>query len=344
MKTPKELLTLKEKMRALQSGDFDVEAENPKIVRCWERLQCNRKDCPAYGRLRCWSVAGTCCHGTVQGRFAQKIGDCRKCVVYRESCGDDIGELIEIFNQMAKDIRYNIAAQVRSDEENAKEERVSALKDMAAGVAHETRNPLHSIGMAASFLKKNFHDELITEFLTIIEEEVRKLNDLTTMFLNFAHPRPVERETCDLNELVCSVVDDFREQAQGKKISIHLHRHDDLPEILSDTTRIRASLFHLLENALEASDTGNSITVRTARENRAVTVSVQDNGPGLAPAEQTRIFRPFYTTKSRGPGLGLAMVERAMKDLDGQVEFSSQPGRGATFTLVLPVSPQDREQ
>jgi signal transduction histidine kinase len=337
MKTPKELKTLKEKMQALQSGDYDVEAENPKIVKCWERLGCEKKDCPAYGKLRCWSIAGTSCHGEVQGKFAQKLGDCRECVVYKESCGDDIGELIEIFNQMAKDIRYNFAEQVRFDEETAKEERVSALQDMVAGVAHETRNPLHSIGMAASFLKKNFQDELITEFLTIIEDEVRKLSDLTSLFLSFSHPVPLKLEPCRMNSIVQSVIDDFSDQAQEQKVTISFQAGNSIPEMFSDVSRITDCLSNILENALEASPDESSVIIRTSHANGMILVAVQDNGPGISPAEQRKIFKPFYTTKTRGPGLGLAIVERSVKELKGRVDVASRPGRGSTFTLVLPV-------
>lgn len=343
MKTPKELKTLQEKMRALQSGDYDVEAENPSIVKCWERLNCEKKDCPAYGKLRCWSIAGTSCHGEVQGQFAQKLGDCRKCIVYSESCGDDFGELIETFNQMAKDIRFNFDERVRSDEEAAKEERFSELKDLVAGVAHETRNPLHSIGLAASYLKKNYKDERITEFLTIIEDEVRKLNELTSVFLNFSQSAPIKIESCSLNSIIQSVIDDFADQAEQQKVSIQFQKEGNIPEIVSDPFRITDCLSNLLENAMESSTGGDSIIVSIKEGSNMVKISVQDTGAGISTVEQEKIFKPFYTTKMRGPGLGLAIVERSAKELKGRVEVDSQPGRGSTFTLVLPVKSAEPE-
>ncbi len=343
MKTPKELKTLQEKMRALQAGDYDVEADNPKIVKCWERLNCEKKDCPAYGKLRCWSIAGTSCHGEVQGQFAPKLGDCRKCVVYKESCGDDIGELIETFNQMAKDIRYNIAEKIRSDEEAAKEERVSELKDMAAGVAHETRNPLHSIGMATSYLKKSFNDELMTEFLTIIEEEVRKLNDLTSLFLNFSHTEPLRIKACNLNSIVQSAIDKFEDQTRQKNISIRFQMDESLTDIFSDPSRIQDSISSLLENAVEASGDGKSIIVTTKNRNDMAMVSVQDSGPGISAAEQDKIFKPFYTTKTNGPGLGLTMLERSVKELKGTVKVDSMPDKGSTFTILFPIKAETPE-
>ena len=343
MKTPKELKTLKEKMRALQSGDFTVEAENPKIVKCWERLNCGRKDCPAYGKLRCWSIAGTSCHGEVQGQFAHKLGDCRKCTVYKESCGDDIGELIEVFNQMAKDIRYNVDARVRSGEETAKKERFSELKDMVAGVAHETRNPLHSIGMATSFLKKKYKDELMTEFLTIIEDEVRKLNDLTSIFLNFSHPTPLNIESCDINSIVQSAIDNFAHRAKKHNISINFQKDENIPDFFSDISRLTDCVSNLIENGLEASVEGDSILVRTKNKHGMALVSVEDNGPGIPPDELEKIFKPFYTTKTHGPGLGLAVVERSVKELKGSVIVDSEADKGTTFTLLLPMETKKPE-
>lgn len=336
MKTPKELKSLKDKMVAIQSGDYDVEAENPKIVRCWERLNCKKKDCPAFGKLRCWSIAGTCCHGEVTGTFAKKITDCRECVVYKESCGDDIGELIEAFNLMVKDIKYTFSERIRSDQEKAKSDRLLEMSDMVAGVAHETRNPLHSIGMAASFLKKKYQDELMGEFLGIIEEEVRKLNHLTAIFLNFSNPPPLNFERCNLNTLVESVLDEFAAYAEERKITINLHNEENVPEIVSDISRIKACLFNLVENALEASAAGENIIVRMKIRNGGIMVSVRDNGPGISAEELEKIFKPFYTTKTNGPGLGLAIVERSVKELNGTVEVNSTPGKGATFSVFIP--------
>lgn len=339
MKTPKELKSLRDKMRAIQSGDYDVEADNPKIVRCWERLTCDKQDCPAYGKLRCWSIAGTCCHGEIKGTFAQKINDCRECVVYKESCGDDIGELIEAFNLMVRDIKFNFSEKVRIDQEKARSERLLELSDMVAGVAHETRNPLHSIGIAAAFLKKKYQDELMNEFLGIIEEEVRKLNDLTSLFLNFSNPPPLQFESCDINQIVEAVVAEVAADASRQHIAVTVEEEETMPRIMADASRIRACVGNLLENALEAAP-GGSIKVSTGTRSGMIMVSVRDNGPGIPAEEQEKIFKPFYTTKTRGPGLGLAIVERSIKELQGRVEVESKPGRGALFTLFLPLPEQ----
>jgi signal transduction histidine kinase len=336
MKKAKGLQALKEKMIALQAGDFDVEAENPKIVKCWERLGCEKKDCPAYGKLRCWSIAGTSCHGEVQGKFAQKLGDCRECVVYKESCGDEISEFVEVFNQMAKDLKFNFAEQEKSDQEKARTERTEELGNMIAAVAHETRNPLHSIGIAASYLKKNFRGELGTEFLNVIEEEVKKLNNLTSIFLSFSNPTPLAIESCDLNAIVRTAVAGFNKMPDNKGHRVLLELAEDLPQIPCDTARISEALLKLLENSVEASPAGDEIIVSTAADQSGIRFSIRDHGPGISAEEQENIFKPFYTTKINGPGLGLAIVERITRELQGSVTVESQPGKGATFSIHLP--------
>lgn len=340
-KMKEELKSLKEKMLAIQNGNLDVEAQNPRIVKCWERLNCRRKDCVAYGKLRCWSIAGTYCRGKVQGDFAQKLGDCRECVVYKESCGDEIGELIEVFNQMVKDIKFTSHVREQSSREMARSERLKEIGNMVAAVAHETRNPLHSIGIATSYLKKNFHGELMTEFLAIIEEEVRRLNDLTTLFISFSHPAPLDLEPCDLNIIAESAVALCRSEAESKKIAILIRWDDTLVPVRCDSVRIREAVCNLIVNAVDASREGDAITVETTVENSMVRISVQDSGSGISQEEREKIFRPFYTTKSRGPGLGLAIVERSIKEHNGRIEFNSTPGQGSTFSMLLPFSPEE---
>lgn len=335
MKTPKELKALKDTMLSIQTGNYDVEAENPKIVKCWERLACQKTECPAHGKLRCWSVAGTSCHGEIQGEFAQKLGDCRQCVVYKESCGDEIGELVEVFNQMVKNIRHDLDERDKKDRVKAQTESASALESMAAALAHETRNPLHSIGMAAAYLKKNFHGELVTEFLSIIEEEVRKLNDLAALFLNFSHPAPFIAEVCETKAIIESVKKLLHAEAQDKNITIHLEQRGELPDITCDVSRFKQAIMNLVENAITFSHNGGTITIVSERDGDHLKVSVQDNGPGIAGGDLGEIFKPFFSTRAHGHGLGLAIVERTAREHQGTIEVESAPGSGATFILKV---------
>jgi len=331
------LKTLKDKMLRVQAGDLDVEVDNPRLVRCWERLNCDKRDCPSYGHTRCWAVAGTFCHGEVQGEFAQKIGDCRRCVVYKESCGDEINELVEVFNQMVKDLRYNLGELEKANMEKAKLERLSALGEMATTVAHETKNPLNSIRLATSYLKKNFRGEILSEFLTIIEEEVKRLNDITSNFLGFSRPAPLNMKICDVNAVIRPTVELIRQEATDRNIEIILLTDENLPPVNCDMSRIKQAVLNLLVNALDVSKEGDSIMVTTEGENGVIRISVQDTGPGMDEETRQNIFKPFYTTKTRGSGLGLAIVERIVKEHDGEIEVDTVPGKGSKFTIKIPV-------
>lgn len=331
----KPLKKLKDNMLNIQSGNLDVEVENPKLVKCWERLNCQKKDCPSYGRLRCWAIAGTFCHGSIQGELAQKIGDCRKCVVYKESCGDEINELVEVFNQMVKDLDHNLKALEKANQDKAKLERLSALGEMAMTVAHETKNPLNSIRLAASYLKKNFHGEILTEFLSIIEEEVKRLNDITSNFLGFSRPAPLKLKMGNINGVIKPAVQLIRQEATDRNIEVILLTDEKLPPVYYDFSRIKQAVLNLLINAIDVSKAGDTITV-TTELNSHIEISVEDTGPGLDREELEKVFKPFYTTKTRGSGLGLAIVDRVVKEHNGELDVDSVPGKGTKFTIKLP--------
>jgi two-component system sensor histidine kinase HydH len=333
----KPLLRLKDRMLDVQAGNLNVEADNPGIVRCWTRLGCDRKDCPAYGKVRCWAIAGTFCHGSVQGAFAQKIGDCRKCAVYQESCGDEIKELVEAFNQMVKDLRFNLGELQKATTEKARLERLSALGEMAATVAHETKNPLNAIRLATSYLKNNFQGDILTEFLKIIEEEVERLNDITTGFLGFSKPAPLKPKPSSINSIVKSSVDLIRQEATDRNIEVLVLTDEHVPPVVCDGSQLKQALLNLLINAMDAAGSGGTVSVTTEGAGSQVTIAVHDSGPGIRPDQMEKIFKPFFTTKTRGSGLGLAIAERILKEHKGEITVTSEPGKGTTFILSLPV-------
>jgi len=333
----KPLKRLKGTMLDVQSGNLNVEVENPRIVKCWERLNCGKTDCPSYGKIRCWAIAGTFCHDRVQGAFAQKIGDCRKCVVYKESCGDEINELVEVFNQMVKDLQFNLGELEKANSEKARMERLSALGEMASTVAHEIKNPLNAIKIATSYLKDNFKGELLTEFLSIIEEEVMRLNDISSNFLGFSRPAPLNLRPCSINAIVETTAELIRQEATDRNIELIVLTDENIPVIECDFSRIKQALLNLLINSMEASKEGDSISVSTEAQNSGFNIIVQDTGKGINNEDIENIFKPFYSTKTRGSGLGLAVVDRIVKEHGGEIEVDSRAGKGTKFTMKMKV-------
>lgn len=332
------LKKLKEKMQRVQAGNLDVQVENKSIVKCYERLNCSRADCPAYGKERCWAIAGTLCHGEVQGSPAQKIYRCRDCIVYKETCGDEIGELIEVFNQMVGDLKHNLKKLEEANQENYRLERLSALGQMAATVAHEIKNPLNAIQCAASYLRKNFHGELLTEFLGIIEEEVTRLNEITTGFLWFSKPAPLNSSIAEINGVIKNTIELIRQEAIERNVEVVVDLDNRMPLFSFDYAQIKQALLNLFVNSLDATQPGGTITVFTEAVDSTANIVVKDTGAGIKKEDIGKIFKPFFTTKTRGSGLGLAIAERIVKEHNGYISVESEEGRGSTFRIALPIS------
>jgi len=336
MQKKNELQKLKDKLLDLQSGNLDAEVDNPKIVKCWERLNCNKTDCPAYGKLRCWSIAGTLCHGRILGEHALKLGDCTKCIVYQESCGDELSELYEVFNQTVKELKYNFNQEGKRIERN---ERLSNLGQMAATVAHETRNPLQAIGYTLDYLKKNFQGNILTEFLSVIESEVSRLNGVIDSFLRFAQPLAPTVEQVAINQLLDKTLNFFTDEAAEKNITITFQPGKHLEPFTTDPTLLRQAVSYLLDNALATSTAGKNIFVFSSSDEEGIHIMVKDQGPGIPEDKLDMVTRPFYTSKTRGVGLGLAMVDRIMESLHGSVSFKNAQNGGLEVHLVLPPIP-----
>jgi signal transduction histidine kinase len=206
---------------------------------------------------------------------------------------------------------------------------------MASTVAHETKNPLNSIRLATSYLKKNFQGEILTEFLEIIEQEVARLNELTSGFLGYSKPAPLKLRPCDINAVIRSTVDLVRQDATDRNIELVVLTDDHAHPVGCDISQIKQALLNLLINAMDASAAGSAITVTTESADRRIRISVQDTGAGIPQGEIENIFKPFYTTKTRGAGLGLAIVERIVKEHGGEIRVASSQGKGTTFTIDL---------
>lgn len=328
---------LKDRMELVQTGNLDVEIGNDSLVRCWEFLDCGRNDCPAYGRTRCWTIPGTLCFSCRQKDVSTKICECKKCVVYKMSCGDEMGELIEVFNQMIQNLRNSLRELEETSRERSRLEKVSALGEMSMTVAHEVKNPLNAILGAVSYLQENFKGEVLKEFLAIIEEETNRLNELVTSFLRFSRPAPLNLQAADINKMIRDTAELVRQEATENNVDVLTHLDEKAPPFCFDTQQMKQALLNILVNALEVTKEGDVISIVSEVFDSRVRIVIKDSGMGMSEETISNMFKPFFTTKTRGSGLGLACVERIIRDHKGEISVTSEPGKGTAFTIVLPV-------
>jgi signal transduction histidine kinase len=246
---------------------------------------------------------------------------------------------------------YEVADQIAVGVENSEEserlrerDRLAALGEMSAGLAHEIRNPLGAIKGAAQVLEPRRFPEETRELLSVIVEEVERLNGVVSQFLEYARPMKPALVPTDLNAVVQRTLKLFAEEKRVEKVEVKTHLDDRLPRVQADADQLRQILLNLLLNAVDAfgADAGAiDITTRVVRTVRRtadlVELRVRDNGPGIDADNMRRIFVPFFTTKQHGTGLGLAICHRIMTAHGGRIDVLSRPGAGATFILRFPV-------
>jgi two-component system sensor histidine kinase HydH len=230
-------------------------------------------------------------------------------------------------------------------------DRLAALGQMAAGLAHEVKNPLGAIKGAAQLLSDPRDPSKLgsaeQEFVSIILEEVERLDRVVGSVLDYARPSKGELGAVDLNAVVRRTVTVLASD-RAEECEIVTELSDGLPRVRADAEQLRQVLINLVRNAVQAMGGRGTVRVRTAIHAEPPTaiaaapagewveVSVRDAGPGIAPQVLKNLFVPFFTTKDRGTGLGLAISQRVVEEMGGRIEVLSHPGDGATFTVLLP--------
>jgi two-component system NtrC family sensor kinase len=228
-------------------------------------------------------------------------------------------------------------------------EKLAAIGQLAAGVMHEINNPLATIGACVAAIEGRLGataEAQVREYLRVIEREVERCTRIVDGLLHFSRPRPSGRHKAlaDLNEIVEETLFLLKHHQRFNRLEVIRDLAHGLPSVRADREQIIQVLMALMLNALDAMEHGGSLTLRTRRNPERedeILAEVQDTGVGMARAELTKIFEPFYTTKppGRGTGLGLSICYGIMQDHGGRIEASSEPGRGSVFRIVMPVPP-----
>ncbi len=226
--------------------------------------------------------------------------------------------------------------------ELARQERLSSLGQMAAGLAHEIKNPLGSIQGAAEILSDGAPaGSRESELFEVLRKESKRLSGVVDHFLGFARRRPPTLAPTDVVAVAEKAAAQMEIDGAARHISIERAFAGDLPPVRADAEQLHQVFLNLLLNAIAASSDGDRVMVSAARTQRdarpVVAVAVHDSGAGIPPDILPRVFDPFFTTREKGTGLGLSVSHAIIQDHEGWIDIDSEPGRGTRVTVVLPI-------
>jgi len=255
---------------------------------------------------------------------------------------DEFGEVAASFNEMAASLKKQMQEMQRT-------EQLRVCGEMAAGLAHEIRNPLAGMKISIEVLLSELDlEQRDREVLLKVVEQIRNIELLMKNLLNYTRPAAAQPVSFDVNKILEKSIyfiekhPSFVSGAPRKQVIRELD--DQLPEIIGDPQQLQQVFLNLLLNAAEAIGEGGKITVRTWHDEQAKTVSIslRDTGSGIAPELQEKIFQPFFTTKGKGTGLGLAVSKRIVEEHGGSIGIENHVDGGVTFTITLPVKRMDK--
>lgn len=225
-----------------------------------------------------------------------------------------------------------------SFEQIKRADRLSAVGQLSAGLAHEIRNPLASIDGAANLIESpQTSQELRQSCLTIIHKEIQRLNRLLTGLLDFARPRKPEFQTVQPGRLIDAIINLASHSAQQKGIALRKDAPSSTPPFECDPEQMKQVLLNLTINAVQAMNGPGEVVLSARERDASVTIAVRDEGPGVAEENLDKIFNPFFTTKEAGTGLGLSVVHQIVTQHGGVVNAERNSGGGMTFSVVIPL-------
>jgi len=251
---------------------------------------------------------------------------------------DEIGDLGRNFNHLTQQLRESREEIERLHRtQMSRAEHLATLSELATGLAHELRNPLAGIAGVIEIVGRDL--PATSPARAVVKDvrlEITRISRTLTDLLETARPRRPEVRRSNLNTTVEHAVMLARQQVLSAPIKIELQKSPDLPEVEHDSDRIHPVFLNLLLNAVQAMEGAGTVRVEVGSREGYASVVVSDTGCGISPQNLASIFRPFYTTKGNGTGLGLSLARRIVEDHHGRIEVSSVEGKGSQFTVLLP--------
>jgi signal transduction histidine kinase len=233
-------------------------------------------------------------------------------------------------------IRRDITNRTHMEQRLQQAEKLASIGELSTYIAHEIRNPLFAIAGFANALLREAHDDKTRERLGIILEESQRLDSILKSILTFARPVESAPGQTDMNQVVRETMDLMGLACENQSILVDLSLADDAPLVKADPELIKQCLINLVKNSLEAMPGGGKLFVRTGLMAQHALLEVEDTGHGIPVELRDKVFSPFFSTKGKGSGLGLARIKKILDDLGGTVELVSIPGEGTRVALLLP--------
>ncbi len=251
--------------------------------------------------------------------------------------GAFIGTAFYWNKSLSRQVELKTEELLESQERLLRSERFAAVGEAAAYVSHEIKNPLMVIGGLASQVERRFPDDpAVQEKLGIIQNEAKRLESFLGELRDFLRPAQPRRQEVDVNQVIHEVKALMADAVKEKGVSLVERLAPNLPPIEADPNQLKQVLLNLVKNALEATDKKGKIRLSSGAQDAQVWFTVQDTGKGMPEEVLEKIFNPFYTTKDKGTGLGLAVINKIVSDHHGTITVDSAAGSGSTFTVKLP--------
>jgi hypothetical protein len=256
---------------------------------------------------------------------------------------DEIGDLGRDFNEMVRQLRESREAIEQAHQtQMSRAEHLATLGELAAGLAHEIRNPLAGIAGVMDVMGRELPEASPSrEVWKDVQQEIRQIQKILNELLDYARPKPPHIVPADLNATAEHAASLARQQVLSRPIQITVQTMPSLPPVEHDVAQMQQVLLNLLLNATQAIEGSGSIELSLRAESGDAVIQVSDSGRGIDPKYLGNIFRPFFTTKGQGTGLGLSLAQRIVEGHGGRIQASSGPGQGSQFTIRLPLRKTD---
>ena len=278
-------------------------------------------------------------HEVVNAAKAVAAGDLSKKLEVKRN--DEIGELTKSFNEMIEKLRLQKELEDRLNQA----EKLSALGQFASGIAHEIRNPLNFINLSIDHVRKKFspkdlkEKENFSRLMLKVKDEIRRLNDLISNFLNYGRPIKLNLKETELKKIIAEITALAEQKMQMDKINIKIDIPKNIPQLIIDKDQIKICFINVILNSIQAMPKGGSLTIK-ARTNQGdgnLDIIFTDTGSGIDIQDMDKIFDPYFTTKDVGIGLGLALTKKIINEHKGEIFIYSRPGVGTNLTIRLPL-------